>query len=130
MDDIENSAAIRPALRRWFDQAGIGLAGLCAVHCLLTVSIVSALGVGGHFLADPIIHRVGLLLAVFVAAVAIGWGAIKHRRRAPFVTAMMGLSFMGGALAVPHGPQEFVLTLIGVSLVTAGHLLNMRESHR
>lgn len=126
MEEAHNTAAIRPSLRRRFDQAGIGLAGLCALHCLVTVAMVSALGLGGHFLADPIIHRVGLVLALFVAAVAIGWGAIKHRRRAPFVTAMMGLTFMGGALAVPHGPQEFVLTLIGVSLVTLGHILNLR----
>jgi mannitol/fructose-specific phosphotransferase system IIA component len=42
---------------------------------------------------------------------------------------MMGLSFMGGALAVPHGTQEFVLTIIGVSLVTVGHLLNLRAAH-
>lgn len=130
MSDLKNNAAIRPSLRRRFDQAGIGLAGLCALHCLLTVTVVSALGLGGHFLTNPLIHRVGLLLAVFVAAVAIGWGAIKHRRRAPFVTAMMGLSFMGGALAVPHGTQEFVLTIIGVSLVTVGHLLNLRSNHR
>ncbi|QUL37245.1 MerC domain-containing protein [Erythrobacter sp. JK5] len=115
-----------PTIRRRLDQVGIGLAGMCALHCLVTVLIVSALGLGGHFLADPLIHRIGLALALFVAAVAIGWGAIKHRRRMPFVTAMMGLTFMGGALAVPHGPKEFVLTLIGVSLVAAGHLLNLR----
>ena len=117
-----------PTIRRRLDQIGIGLAGMCALHCLVTVLVVSALGLGGHFLADPLIHRVGLALALFVAAVAIGWGALKHRRRAPFVTAMMGLTFMGGALAVPHGPNEFLLTLIGVSLVAAGHLLNMRPA--
>ncbi len=102
------------------------MAGLCALHCLATVLIVSGLGIGGHFLLSPEIHRIGLALALIVAAVAIGWGALKHRRRAPFVTAMMGLTFMGGALAVPHGSQEFVLTLIGVGLVSLGHLLNLR----
>ncbi len=124
MSDTQSS----PTIRRRLDQIGIGLAGMCALHCLVTVLVVSALGLGGHFLADPLIHRVGLALALFVAAVAIGWGALKHRRRAPFVTAMMGLTFMGGALAVPHGPNEFVLTLIGVALVAAGHLLNMRPA--
>ena len=39
---------------------------------------------------------------------------------------MTGLSFMGGALAVPHGVEEAVLTIIGVTLVAAGHLLNLR----
>ena len=114
------------SIRRRFDRAGIALAGLCALHCVATIVIVSALGLGGHFLLEPEIHRIGLLLALIIAAVAIGWGALKHRRAAPFVTAMMGLSFMGGALAMPHGTGEAVLTLIGVALVTAGHLLNLR----
>ncbi|MCK0129712.1 MerC domain-containing protein [Erythrobacter sp. F6033] len=114
------------SIRRRFDRTGIMLAGLCALHCVATVVLVSALGVGGHFLLSPEIHRIGLALALIVAAVAIGWGALKHRRAAPFVTAMMGLTFMGGALAMPHGMGEAVLTIIGVSLVTIGHLLNMR----
>nr|WP_298931827.1 MerC domain-containing protein [uncultured Erythrobacter sp.] len=114
------------SIRRRFDRAGIVLAGLCVLHCIATVVLVSALGVGGHFLLSPEFHRVGLALALIIAAVAIGWGALKHRRAAPFVTAMMGLTFMGGALAMPHGTGEVVLTIIGVSLVTVGHLLNMR----
>jgi mannitol/fructose-specific phosphotransferase system IIA component len=36
---------------------------------------------------------------------------------------------MGGALAVPHGVEEAVLTIIGVSLVTIGHILNLRHAH-
>ncbi|MEM7665343.1 MAG: MerC domain-containing protein [Pseudomonadota bacterium] len=124
MQDAKQTFSIRQRL----DHVGIGLAGLCAVHCLATVFIVSALGLGGHFLASPEIHRFGLALALIVAAVAIGWGALKHRRAAPFVTAMMGLTFMGGALAVPHGAEEFVLTLIGVALVSLGHLLNLRAA--
>ena len=63
-----------------------------------------------------------------LAGVAIGLGAIQHRRAAPFVVAMTGLSFMGGALAVEHGPEEAVLTIIGVSLVALGHVLNLRRA--
>ncbi|MHA7820657.1 MAG: MerC domain-containing protein [Erythrobacter sp.] len=112
------------------DQIGIGLAGLCALHCVATIVLVSILGVGGHFLLEPAIHRIGLALALVVAAVAIGWGALKHRRAAPFVVAMMGLTFMGGALALPHGDDEIILTLIGVTLVSFAHLLNLRAMHR
>ncbi len=122
------SPANRPTIRRRLDHFGIGLAGLCALHCVATVLLVSGLGIGGHFLLSPDIHRIGLVLALIVAAVAIGWGALKHRRAAPFVVAMMGLSFMGGALAVEHGTQEAVLTIIGVALVSLGHLLNLRRA--
>ncbi len=119
---------IRLQRRALLDQMGIGVAGLCALHCVATVVLVSGLGLGGHFLLSPSIHRFGLALALLIAAVAIGWGALKHRRAVPFVVAMMGLTFMGGALAVPHGNEEFILTIIGVSLVSLGHLFNMRAT--
>ena len=113
-------------IRRRLDRAGIILSGLCAAHCVLTIGLISTFGLGSHFLFHPALHRIGLVLAVLIAAVAIGWGALKHRRAAPFVVAMTGLSFMGGALAVPHGPDEAILTIIGVALVTLGHVLNLR----
>ena len=115
-----------PWIRDRLDRMGMLLSCLCAVHCVATLVVVAALGVGGSFLLDPAIHRVGLALAMVVAGVAIGLGALRHGRRAPFVTAMTGLSFMGGALAVPHGVEEAVLTIIGVSLVALGHVLNVR----
>lgn len=114
-------------IRARLDRAGIVLSGLCAAHCILSILIVSALGIGGEFLLAPEIHRVGLAIALVIAAVAIGWGALQHRKAAPFVVAMMGLTFMGGALAVPHGMHEVVLTIIGVTLVTIGHILNLRS---
>lgn len=124
-------AASRPTLRRRLDQVGIGLAGLCALHCLLTLVVISALGfggVGGHFLLDESIHRIGLLLALVVAAVAIGWGLLRHRRKLPFAVAMTGLLLMAAALLVPHGANEFLLTLVGVVLVSVGHVLNLRAA--
>ena len=116
-------------IRQRLDRAGIALSALCAVHCLLSVLLVSVIGIGAEALLDPAIHRFGLLIATLIAAVAIGWGAMKHRMAAPFVVAMMGLSFMGGALAVPHGVEEAVLTIIGVALVSLGHILTLRHLH-
>lgn len=117
-----------PSIRERLDRAGLILSSLCAIHCVASIVVVSVLGIGGQFLLSPAIHRVGLALALIIAAVAIGWGALRHRRRSPFVVAMMGLTFMGGALAVPHGVEEAVLTIIGVSLVSLGHILNLRHS--
>ncbi|KRA81585.1 MerC domain-containing protein [Altererythrobacter sp. Root672] len=116
-----------PWIRGRLDRVGMVLSGLCAVHCVLGIVIVAGLGLGGGLLLDPIVHRVGLVCATVVAGVAIGIGAIQHRRAAPFVVAMVGLSFMGGALAVDHGIEEAVLTIIGVILVAAGHTLNLRK---
>lgn len=124
--------ANRSSLRRRLDHVGIGLAGLCALHCLATLVVISALGfggLGGHFLMDEHIHRIGLLLALVVGAVAIGWGMLRHRRMLPFGVAMAGLALMAAALVIPHGANEFLLTLAGVTLVSFGHLLNMRAAH-
>ena len=110
------------------DRIGIALSGLCMVHCVLTLVLIGALGFGSSFFFAHEIHEIGLLVAVIVAGVAIGMGAIKHRKAAPFVTAMTGLSFMGGALATQHGAGEAILTVIGVTLVTIGHILNLHLS--
>jgi hypothetical protein len=122
-------SASRTSLRRRLDHLGIGLAGLCAVHCLATLLLVSALGLGGHFLLDQNIHRVGLAMALAVAVVAIGWGLWRHRRPLPFAIAATGIGFMAWALLVPHGANEFVLTLLGVTLVSIAHFLNLRATH-
>ena len=116
-----------PTIRGRLDRAGMILSSLCAVHCVLGIVIVAGLGLGGGILLDPAIHRIGLLLATIIAGVAIGIGAIQHRRAAPFVVAMTGLTFMGGGLAVDHGIEEAVLTIIGVTLVAGGHVLNLRR---
>jgi hypothetical protein len=119
-------SALFPWIRNRLDRVGMALSCLCAIHCVTGIVIVAGLGLGGGLLLNPAIHRVGLLLATLIAGVAIGLGALQHRRAAPFVIAMTGLSFMGGALAVQHGTEEAVLTIIGVALVSFGHLLNIR----
>jgi hypothetical protein len=109
------------------DAVGIALSALCAVHCLLTIVLISSLGLAGGWLLAPELHTWGLAAATLIAGVAIGIGAVRHRRKLPFVVAMTGLTFMGGALAAPHGMQEAVLTIIGVLLVSVGHFLNIRH---
>ncbi|WP_285712358.1 MerC domain-containing protein [Erythrobacter oryzae] len=121
-----HSSASRPSLRRRLDQLGIGLAGLCVLHCLATLLLVSALGLGGHFLLDENIHRIGLVLALIVAALAIGRGMLRSGRRGPFLVALGGLALMGLALLVPHGTNEFLLTLAGVAIVAFAHWMNLR----
>jgi uncharacterized membrane protein (UPF0136 family) len=119
----------RRTFRQRLDQFGIGLAGLCAAHCVATIVLVSGLGIGGHFLLAHEIHEYGLILAVVVAAVTIGWGAFRHRRATPMIIAAIGLAFMAGALVVGHGSGEAVLTIIGVGLVSLGHFINFRSVH-
>lgn len=115
-------------LRQRLDKFGIALAGFCAVHCLATIVVVSVLGVGGHFLLEPAIHEIGLLIAFVFAFFAIGWGALVHRNKAPMILALVGLALMGAALLVGHGDEELVLTIVGVSFLAFSHLMNLRAS--
>jgi len=115
-------------MRRSLDRAGIAISALCALHCVATIAIVSGVGVGGQFFLSEEFHRIALFAALLIAAIAIGWGALLHRRREPFLIAVTGLALMGGALASPHGMQEAALTIIGVGLVSSGHFLNLRAS--
>jgi hypothetical protein len=117
-------------IRNRLDRIGLSLSVLCAVHCVGTLVLVAGLGIGGSVLLDPVIHRVGLVLAMLVVGVAIGAGALRHRKPAPFVIAMMGLTFMGGGMAAPRESEEAILTIIGVSLVALAHVLNVRHLHR
>ena len=117
-------------IRIRLDRVGLTLSCLCAVHCVATLVVVAGVGVGGSFLLNPAIHRVGLALAMLIVAVAIGAGVLRHRQPAPFVIAMTGLSFMGGALGAPHGLDEAALTIVGVALVATAHVLNVRHLHR
>jgi len=121
-------ARFMPWIRARIDHAGVALSALCLLHCVVGLVLVAGLGLGSSLLLDPAIHKIGLVFATIIAAVAIGIGAVRHRRAAPFVVAMTGLSFMGGALAVGHGADEVVLTVIGVSLVAVGHFLNLRNA--
>ena len=116
-------------IRLRLDRLGVLLSALCAVHCVAVLVLVAVLGIGGGVLLNPEIHHVGLALAMVIALIAIGGGALRHRKATPFALAMVGLGFMGGALAVPHGVEESILTIIGVGLVIGAHILNLRHSH-
>jgi hypothetical protein len=117
-------------VRRRLDRLGMLLSGLCAVHCVLTLTLVALFGLGGGLLLDPAIHRIGLAVAIVVGAVAIGLGIFRHRRGAPLAIAVLGLSLMALALGVGHGPAEAIATIAGVSLVALAHWRNLRHLAR
>jgi MerC mercury resistance protein len=112
-------------LRRRFDRIGMVLSGLCALHCVLTLVLVASFGLGGSLLLRPEIHRGGLAIAVVVGVMAIGLGAVRHRRGAPVLIAAGGLALMALALAVGHGPAEGAATIAGVGLVALAHWRNL-----
>jgi hypothetical protein len=115
------------SIRGRLDRAGVLLSGLCALHCLASIVVVSALGLGGQVLLSPAIHRVGLGLAIVLGILTLAIGAARHGNLAPLGIGAAGIALMSVALMVPHGAVEALFTIIGVGLVATAHLRNLRH---
>jgi hypothetical protein len=119
------------AIRLRLDRVGIVLSGLCALHCLLGIALISLFGLSslaGEELFAPSIHRIGLALAVAIGAVTLGLGVLRHGRGEPLLIGGLGLALMTGALFAPHGVGEAGLTIAGVALVAYAHIRNLRHA--
>ena len=56
---------------RQFDRFGMGLSGLCVVHCVVTTVLLATLASAGGLLGSPLIHEVGLFIAMVIGAALI-----------------------------------------------------------
>lgn len=116
------------SIRDRLDRVGVLLSGLCALHCLLSIVLVSALGLGGQALLAPEIHEIGLMLAILVGVVTLGVGVLRHGQSGPLLIGSAGIILMAAALTVPHGLPEALLTIAGVALVAVAHIRNLRHA--
>src|SRR6476661_10559846 len=107
------------------DRIAMGLSGLCLVHCVATAVILGLLASAGGFLGRPIIHEVGLTLAMIIGAFALGRGILEHGFVMPSAIGALGLGVMAGALSLPHGGREPIYTVVGVMILALGHRLNV-----
>jgi hypothetical protein len=123
-----------PLTRFWggidarFDRIAIGLSGLCLVHCMATTILLTLLSSAGAFV-HPLIHEVGLVLAIGFGVLALGKGVYSHGYMMPAAVGAFGIGIMAGALSLPHGGSETFWTLLGVSIVALGHDLNRRATY-
>lgn len=113
-----------PAPAQFADRWGVRLSGLCALHCVATLALA---GSAGAALANPLIHEVGLALAIGLGAIAFLAGLARHSRPEPIALGACGLLLMGLAVLIPHGVAEAALTVAGVALLAAGHWWNGRS---
>jgi hypothetical protein len=114
------------SIRGRLDRFGVLLSGLCMLHCMAGMLLVAGLGLGGQFLLAPVIHRVGLALALAVGAITLVIGVVRHRDPRPLQIGSVGLTLMAIALFVGHGLEEALLTVAGVSLLGWAHWRNLK----
>ena len=108
------------------DRLGIALSGLCVVHCVGSAILVAMLASAGGILVDPVVHEIGMILALGLGVIAIGRGVLEHGFMMPASIGGLGLGVMAGALTLPHSAAEVMYTMIGVGLLALGHDLNRR----
>ncbi len=108
------------------DRLAIALSGLCLVHCLASAVFVAMLASAGGLLLDPIIHEIGLMLAITLGVVALGRGILEHGFMMPSAVGGLGLGVMAGSLMLPHDGGEIVYSIVGVLILALGHDLNRR----
>jgi len=107
------------------DRIAMGLSGLCLIHCVTTAVLLGLLASAGGLLGRPIVHEVGLTLAMIIGAVALGRGVREHGFVLPAMVGLLGLSLMGYALTLPEGGHEPLFTVAGVMVLALGHRLNV-----
>jgi uncharacterized membrane protein HdeD (DUF308 family) len=130
----------------WLDRLGMGLAMVCAVHCLLTPVLVVCLPIiATTFWTDSNFHIWMLLLVVPLTILSMFIGCGKHKNRSVITFFIFGILFLTSGIVYgffhghscndchsflssglfPHGWESFLTTIGGFSLVVA-HILNFR----
>jgi len=113
-----------------WDRIAVLISGLCLVHCISTMVFVALLSsVGGMFL-NPLIHEIGIGIAIALGMFTLGRGVLDLM---PAAIGGLGLGMMMGAVTLGHGGDhggaEVLYTMLGVGVLALGHDLNYRATH-
>jgi hypothetical protein len=108
------------------DRLAIGVSGLCVVHCIASAVFVAMLASAAGLLLDPIVHEVGMMIALVLGVFGLGRGILVHGFMLPASIGSLGLGIMAGALTLDHGGITTVYSVAGVLILALGHDLNRR----
>jgi hypothetical protein len=108
------------------DRIAIALSGLCLVHCLASAIFVAMLASAGGLLLHPLIHEIGLTVAIGLGMLALGRGVVEHGFMMPSAVGGLGLGVMAGSLGLPESAAGTLFTVLGVAILALGHDLNRR----
>jgi len=126
---VRPAMASQPISTGRLDRFAMGLSGLCAVHCVATALLLGLVASAGGLLGKPIIHEVGLSLAMAIGAIALGRGVKEHGFVLPSAVGVLGLAIMAFAMTLHESGYEPAFTIVGVAVLAMGHRLNMIAKH-
>ena len=116
-----------------WDRVAVLVSGLCVVHCIGTMLFVALLSSAGGMFLDPLIHEIGLGIAVALGIFTLGRGVMDHGYIMPAAVGGLGLGMMMGAITLGHegghGGAEILFTVLGVGVLALAHDLNYRATH-
>lgn len=116
-----------------WDRMAVLISGLCLVHCVSTIAFVAILSSAGGLLLDPLVHEIGLGIAIALGMFTLGRGVLDHGYIMPVAIGSLGLGMMIGAISlghdIGHGGLEIFYTMLGVGLLALAHDLNYRATH-
>ena len=84
-------------------------------------------------LLDPLVHEIGLGIAIALGLFTLGRGVLDHGYMMPAAIGGLGLGMMIGAISLGHesghNGAEVLYTMLGVGVLALGHDLNYRATH-
>lgn len=123
-----------PSTSRRGDLIGMGLSGLCLVHCVLLGPLLALLPMVSRELlpgweSGPEWFHAVLLFPIIIVS---GPVLLRGARSNPLIGAIgaAALALIGGALLVELEATERALTIAGSLLLVSAHVLNLRRKHR
>jgi len=109
------------------DGSAIVLSSLCLIHCLALPIMSAALPVAGVWAEAEWVHRLFVLLAVPFALLAL---ASKYAGYLTGSLIVVGISTLAaGAFVEAFHDYEVTLTVVGASLLAAGHGLRWLKTY-
>lgn len=124
---------------KFWDRAGIFVASLCLVHCLLFPFIILLLPAARQLFANPILEGVILFLGISVGSISFMTTYKKHRKPYPIMIGLTGVALLSLNLFVfAEGEAHtevlggFILDplmIIGGAFLIIGHAWNIHACH-
>ena len=116
------------------DKLGIGVAALCAAHCVLLPILISSFSLIGlaslstdHH-SNEWLHWFFIALSIFFAMISLGKGYLRHKNTLIFCLAILGSGFLiTSAFPITFISQgESLFVILGSLCLSIAHMRNWK----